>query len=1379
MSVLIQVFPSNEPRSKNLSLQGSQCYLSGDTINFSIPPSAQVLQKSIFSCSVAWVDNTFNMFAAADQNNILTAPGVAKTSMGSAMQNIIDFNASLGCMALFDTMQFKIYLTANVVESCPTWPLVTNFITRSRLGGNFVDYSVGTNLYPMFSDVSIDIGCRLGGNSFRTVCITLPFGLLNSGYPLDLEKSGGLSIDLVMSTFQRLGNCTHILANLTYLPSTNAAITAPLANFSPYQVVPSLTYNFDNSPSLLTLDSATNVFNYNLVIAKPVLWVITIAKQNGVEGPSLIPFTYLAIKQNQTLLGINQFMGLSFTSEMIRSFNFLLYNKLNYSNSAVGYVTSQAFQCSDLLFYRDGQKQIYGYLTAGTPLPIQWSTAAPNAFIQVANVNSFVADLFVKVWKGSFQSFYFDIGGNGVSFANTLVQYQLYFKPFNRPGPSTQNSNLNVNPYLSYSDLPYNTVNSAYTPWNWNVSTISIPGIYPSTVNGPEIQQMSSTEPYMANQFLTGGFTEYEQNPTGTRTPPALTVYCNLSPDLTLTSSHMKYIQPLDPQQNSNVITATEQVRSVELSTTSGSTLNIAPNATKLPKYLKLNYAAPQSNVVRVQELFINCSVVTSETPNSITLEALLPAAGFPGKMFLFFRPIWVNDQPIPQGFGMYILPTTTFTPAGITRIYQILAFGTLLLTADITTTNPNIAGGGAAANSVFLNQHVVTTNNTVIDTQNPQATNNFYTAQPVTNCVKNTIGYSAILGAASFIRGVQWLLPMNLKAAFPFVQEDLFNLTYGLPSANLSIQDKWEKSFTDSWIYDPSYNHQLVDSIPNRTRDTCFPSWLSCFPFHETTVGLSGIQLSDFQISQAPNFIPILRLPLYGVHPSFVSMREVPYTAEYNRRLRIVLDTRCIAFANVPGGVNRGVTTEMNLVKYLHGPRITNASTPQYPSSRLTTVTGAIQIANSNLFQAGFQRTVPIGWILDPTYVPVLWIETVFFDESTMLRQVNEFATRGVDMSFVNFDYQRRYMQNDIIASVNLFDQITADQQFFIGSRGISQLLLTHRHLLNVNGDLVVSQNPAANEAAWQTPVHCGAGGATMPCYLERLAVPWYVASRLGCLTYSVPFGVENPGTVVKNNVTQLPEYKVLVDNSLVFPFSVGDNVTNQIMYAMGSYLPLRRPDQEVNYNAKRILKMYSTGLPRIFSQYDSTQAYATPINTGDGIAAGNMVQATTLYWPPPISGVNDNITWGASLLPFKNVVPIVIPPDFQNGQILKIPNITSQTYPFHNYITGYPAQPPSLFTVFTTPIVPYITQALSPVNLCKQVGNAYYANYYSYSSNLVGAQDTTNYAFTSNWNLLAFANCQQLCRTIAFMQVMKIHFNNTVANLAILFPSGAVLEA
>lgn len=1348
---LIKIPPSSTPRTLNGDSQNNlpPCYYSTDTIRFDIPVQNAVVYGVVFSAKIFF----------------LTDLGTATLTT----QGILDFSPQLGYLGLFNNISLSRYLTTNVIEQYAIWPLIGAFISRAGHGDDFIDKSVGNGIYPMFNDMSINTGTRpvqpdmqgfwnytgpttkaysatntSDANAavnvtmdydMRSVAFSLPFGMLNANYPIDLQQQGGMSINLqiarTIETCQLIQSTSFALpapktcletnwpgalgtltngyaASTTYVPRTPWNSAATFDTFSHPdggngQWVKTYAGTLAAPNGLLT----NKINNYQIGVLDPILWLfVQPTAYSTVPAPAEFPFMYVSVRRNQTNFGLTQFFTVPFANETVRSLYWMALNKTNTTKPELGYYLTSAFRTYEMVLMINGFRQVYAYPTNAQPLESQWSQYAPTCFLQAALIDSYHPGTFDRVFNGALLPLHYDPEGNGKVFANVNFQYRLTLAT------------------LDQQQLPYNN----YVPAN--------AGAFTTMSSGPIFQELTALPMLPISMFFgtnplgnpnTNVWTQW----AGIGWAPQLGYSYFLSPTLNLTNAvstacpYFKFAQYFDPQMNTDMVTVAQESKTVVAATAATGTVPVAPTAPLLPTMIDFMQAPPETPVERMTEFLLPCQVIPAPVANAIQLEFQLPYGGYPGSMWLLFQPQLVNVVNVPTGWAFLQLG------AGANKMQYISSFGSGPLygiAAGINVPNPPTAGlvvltAGQGDGPVAAGAPV------------------YFQTNPIAwaNSMYNTIGPSAILGDTSWVCYLNWLVPNTVQLQFPFLQMDKYLYNYGLASSANTIVSRYIARETNAWMYDPTYEGQLVDCVMNRRFNTMYPRHLTYFPYWDP-----NSTYSDFPnyalLGGVANRVPIMYIHLDAVHPSFRSMARAPWTSGYNRKLRITLDTGMYAMANVPAGLGRGLWTEPDLYRYFQGVypslgSIAQETTPTFQQSQRT---------------IGVQRQNVPGWILNPnqSFGPTIRYQALYLNEVAMTDRLNDFRTRGVEMAFTTFDYQSRYSAfNPILASATgdetttsyvLYDQLQGNQPLQITGRGTRSLFVLHGGFTQENNRWVPFTNSAVPEPQLLTKCvgyyNVAPPFQNITTYCDLVKHPYYAVMRDGPLAYSLPQAIEPMGSALSNFGKQVATYIPIMDGEQIYPFQIGDMADILNLYAWSFKQPLQRPDFEVTYNAARRYKVYDQGIWRCLDW-----------NCFAFLTAGSALRNNLTYTPFTTSyyfgTFFDNITHGFPLLPTRYVLPIVFNAAFQGGALFQLQKVSSALAPYRNYLTGFPV---------TNGGTSYLRQTFPSVaGANNQYARNYLPNYYNYT------------------------NAWYITRLYAFAQTTVLFFNDETASINYLYPA------
>lgn len=1098
---LIQVLPANTPRATQNTAVSYNAYFSGDSITYNIVQSDMLLRGLLFTGSTAIVDQDGNFLSGANSTGALYT--------GAAY----NFHPSLGYVGgLFSSIKMTRFMGNNVLQDVPDLPTICRFISATRHSTDFIDYSGGCGLYPCFNDASIvpnypwQGGTLLsamtpatGGNPARTVpgrvmkqfAFTFPLTSLHAGYPIDLNVSQGLSFNLLVARFQDSctvsmstdGNTVKTLQNT--LPNTAGGAFASLlgnnAAVANNQMSAWDIYT-NGKPVVITSNgAAANLQNTpacapiatQLVIIDPKLYLFLERKGPGTESvPSQFPFVHIALRKIQLNYGLTQNFSITIKEEVIRNFYFMMKSSTNISTACLGQHNTHSFAVSRMQLELDGQRQIYAYDTIGQPALSQWSFNTPNAFVYTAARDNFQKDAYRRIFEGMYVFYDYDTGGNGVLFANCVVQYRTVLKPFsfiwqNNPWA------LNPNTYVTTTGWPFNM----QFQYDWSGNTVApISWLQPSMMTGESIYERNTLIP--ANTYgiaPAGGF----PFPPGLRSMPqvqiplnnALTNFCTYLG----VSPNFKFALVVDPGPTDTSLVVCEEEATLVMSATAAQFIAVTKPAVKLPSILNFRKCAGISPVVRVTEEYINATILPNPDPGTIILDFLLPGGGFPGEMYLnlnlipvnepltqqmpafnsdvdtvppFLQPLASNGYNVTSG-GMGQVTPWGFGFVGAAAFNNAWQVGAPTGAGTFNWYVPIFAGMGylptlqSAGPWFWANTPIPASNPATVNAPNPAAAvpkgSATYGLLAPYNNYKNHMTYSSLLGDATLVRRLLWFLPNNVKLDFPNLQKDLFLAGYGKSTAASAAYSKFISHRSSAWFYDPTYNNQYRDVLTFRQRNGMCDSWNSIFPFYTdytypnvnmsllmssppgTAVQTNTVTMTDMQ-STCPF---IMQINLGEIHASFRKMRTVPYTPDVARHLQIHLDLAGTSLANVPGSVAGGVTTTSNPCRFLQGKMVTtiNNANPQevihntnwgrIDANVGTSLNWLSPGRQTSETVCGFQRKIPVGFCVDTSKrPPVLLAECVFYEPQTMERLSNKFKTDGVVQRYSQFNYMKQYAE-------------------------------------------------------------------------------------------------------------------------------------------------------------------------------------------------------------------------------------------------------------------------------------------------------------------------------------------------------------------------------
>jgi len=1290
--------PSNQPAQGNLTVGNFNSvqvpvYQSGDLLSFIIPVQASIIRGTLLTGKAIQIGPTTGGNSSIQP--IYGPTGSNGTALGTGQ---IGFSPKSGYFGLFVNCRLNRALTNNTIEEITLVNLITSYISTTMHGSDFIGKANGLGVFPMFKDCSYD-SARAGtqnvawptantgwpsiavanaiqntsyGAAMHSFAYTLPLGVLNAGHVINLEVSGGLQIDMFIARF--VDNSNQLLPFGAVAPAFPTSLFCPATNsYSP------------------------NMNSSGIQVYDPVLWVIMdLAPPSPADDT--FPFHFISVRRAQTQQGTNTFLSVFLLDSVIQSFYYLMLDKTHLVAPQFPTYLSSAYSLAEFKFLIGGNPQLYAYPAWNQPRDEQFSQYIPNALIQTALSTDARTQTLTNVFNGGYVAYDFDPQGNGTTFANVIAQYQFFFQP------------------VSTSSYPFNSV------------TINN-GAPPIMSTGPIFQQINTsllqdTVDYDATPVSVSSSLVYQAACVTAAYFYPLTEAANAEKQLPglgqIINPYVKYGDYKSATTDFDVLAVTTETKTVIINQAASSILPVAPVAIPTPDVLKFNNAAPRSGVVRVENRLIVAQVMPapSTIKNAIWLQVLLPSNGMPGDMFLNLRIRWANDSPGYNGLWRYGYDTVYMGQidtqiaqnagksafqlnAGAMNIFPVsfVLRGVGMNPIQNVSINgipvmygiPSAVGTVSAAWLINVSNYAINYSSIV-----PGGTTNIWNLLQgasttvsggtgklpfyFSSSIWNTISLGSQLGSAGLIRRIDWVLPNSVNATFQYVQEDHFLQTYGLDKQRTISQSKYDGNFTDGWIHDSQFEGELVDCIQSRQQNRCFGRWTSLFPVWNTLSQQQGdyySRLSDYQW----NVPPILRINLSAVHSSFVSMQRVPNTAIQQRFLNIYLDTRCLSFANVCSGIGYGLTHEADVARFLVGPQPEACYLTPYPASAAGTFAAA----------RGFPRKHVFNWVLDPTWTPTVTAQLIYYAPATMERITSDFATKGHTMTFTLFDYQRRYAQYGDFegwqnTNNNTFNQIVTDNQLQIGGRNPQLLMITHKPLMNVNGDMALVNQPLVRESYIQgtTTIEDITDITRFNWCTELLAIPDYLASRDGAISCSLPYVVENPTDLSfnQNNRLEVSQYNITVDNVPLQPFYFGSNAVNALMYSYSFQRPTSGLPFYTELYAPRRVKLYE----EIFDNFLGDLYFACNNGPFGLTYSGSPYLASRYSLTHPLniyagSGgplYNCYSRRGQPLLPTRFVTCVPLPSDFANGYIMKIQDVstsnisTSNILPTSNYVFG-----------------------------------------------------------------------------------------------------------
>lgn len=753
---------ANQPRTNTNGTANNvfPTFHSGDVATFVLPQQTTDLMGAIVTGYYRFLDQTNTPLMTETNPNELGLFTTWSTNAGC-----VNFSPKCGNLGLFSSVTASRYLSGQKIDQLLFTALSAFIRSNARFHDDtFVNGSLGTDLYPYFQDASLDPSCILpmsAVSQWKNFSFSIPLGSFQAGHSISLNASQGLQLDFQIA---RSYDSCHFLQADTPYPQYDSvkwpsAIYTGVADFgigtAPWNIYTGLN-NIPNSQAQYSIEAYLRMF----VFLKP---------SNPAEpAADVFPYVTYTIRRTAMNYNSNQYFGFPLANNIISRFYWTALNKQNcLINPEVGQCHSAAMSLSDLRVFLNGSFQIYAYPTAGTPLLTQQSAFAPNALVYSSLIDDPV--LFPSVATGGLQEYIYDSQGNGQVFADVILNYNLFLKPFGKGQWSTCTPTHTQPHHLA---LPL--------PWN------------PYFEGSSMIQSESF-------QDLNAMVSAYYSGQGGYNT----SCYTKLSGDVSFLQSPLfKYLVSVPTNTDTDVTCITKEVKTLIVDATASTTISAAPIAEAVPTILHFNQCAGTSTVFRVQEVQVFGTRVPSATLNTITYQFLLPNSGTLGKMYLRFLPKYAKESYIPVGYGFY--QTTNNIGATSNTVYTRV-WGEYLF------NNPNATVPIMTANSAMTYPTLQTI------------------SFPLTGL--NTFSYNDMLGTGTWFRAHRWILPLSLNLQFNNMQEDFFLKYYGTSSKQLAAENYWTRHISDTYFTENSTEGFLVD-FSFRQYSSAVPQHLSMFPW-------------------------------------------------------------------------------------------------------------------------------------------------------------------------------------------------------------------------------------------------------------------------------------------------------------------------------------------------------------------------------------------------------------------------------------------------------------------------------------------------------------------------------------------------------------------
>jgi len=1032
---VILLNPSVLPR--NGAVLGQPCFISGDVIQFIIPAQSTKLLDVVLAGKFCLLNP--DQSGAGGSPSLYLAEG----------PKIFGFNGKVGKLGLFSYLRLSRAYTGNVIESWPQLPLQLSFIGSTQHGSGFASYNAGTGLQPWRIDTAYGASRGLCLPSVTAtnpvIPLTLqvedfyyspPCGLLSDRQAKSLTALNGLQFDMQVAN---IGDAMQAV-----LPfKTTAGTKSNLSAYGmPRQYVGAAYSETTNLPSFVG-------------ILNPVMYYI-IDDSDTIPSSQQVTYVSVDLVRTQLIPSFSQFVSWPIARLLLKSVLVFVMNKNSQSSVELGALLTCSFRTYDVQLLLNGARQIFAYNTARGAVGYDWSENTPNAFL--VNLRSEPRRFYAsqRVCRGAFTIWDYDIIGTG-----SLI------------------SGVNVVCNLTLQVWPQTLLGTPYNPLDGTTCLSLQPEKEQSFGLFRVIRPQTNNAQVQTFQGL--GYTSVHDYSISTGIGTALPLTSGF-PTVYPVSTALNYLQKYNvfsqPSTDYQFVTTTLSSKTLIVNNEASVIVPEAQGSIrqKYNPYLNLNHAAPQSSVVRVQELTLSTEIIASSIPNTIGIRILLPDNGVLGKMYLNL-PIRATNAAGLSLWGNVVVnnpgPGATFDA---TFIYASAASNgfqpsNLLL-------NNGYTHSGLVANSLCFDMTVADYFQSQVAAPEPPATSIGYET-----IAFNRFGYSSVLGTVSFIKGLQWVLPENLAIQRYELQAETFLHRYDEANDVDFIHTRYTSRQSNAFFPSDLHSGALVDCIWARLYNHAYSCIDSVFPiYHNTNRVLSDMPLAATQQ---------LRIDIGTLDQTCKAMEGSLLCSSQKRYLDIFVDQKLIGLANHPCGYGGS----------------------KFVGAELNSFTGA-GVEPKTLSSVAFASQFGIELI--PGTQPTVTIQLIYHDTASMQRLNETFKARGYQFTVADFSFQRKFYGVGALATIAtpLGDRIDLP----IGGKNPACCIITHKPLTWVNNELNLNITPQATTCQSGIPpyIYCrdGAFGLSIPAQITdpslwiTAPVVTYTPQIDNTLIYTFPFG-------------------------------------------------------------------------------------------------------------------------------------------------------------------------------------------------------------------------------------------------------------------------------
>lgn len=1151
---VILLNPSVLPRNGNIL--GQPCFVSGDILQFIIPAQETRLLDVVISGKVT--------FLAPTQNAQGTAFGLYPTEVF----NIMGFNGKVGKLGIFSYLRLSRAYTGNVIESWPQLPLQLSFVGTTQHGSGFSNYNAGSGLQPWRMDTSFGT-CR--GNLIPNNDPTLaafdntapvedfyfspPCGLLSDRKPKDLSALNGLQFDLQIAN---IGDSLQSV--LPYKPRQDS--DAPnVENNAAYGFV-----QLGNGTATLTTPPA------DIGILNPVMYYI-VDDSPGLEASLSVTYVSVDLVRTQLIPSFSQIVSWPIARLLMKSILVFIMNKLNNTRIELGALTTCSMRTYDVQLFLNGARQIFAYNTSRGAVGFDWSQCTPNAFLQSLRTEPKRFYAAQRVSRGAFSIWDYDILGTGKLLSGINVVCNLTFQPWTKSLVGSPFNQLDGTTCLTL--MPEFIQNYSYVQANRPVGT-----------NGTTVPT--------TNNFA--GYTGVDFNAQYTGTGTALAANPNTFPTQNQIDTSLTYMRKYNmfqpPTTDYQFVTTTLSSKTLIVNSEASVVVPEAASAKQLRfnPYLNLNHAAPQSSVIRVQELTLTTEIIPSPVPNTIGIRLLLPDNGILGKMYL--------NLPIRPANAVGL----TLTGGFLTNATTLANFGVTASQINGRTTTVNAPGVPNNLGNIRLCW------NTPLNTLSTVPT------PCLENICWNKFGWSAVLGTDSIFKGLQWVLPENLAIQRFELQSENYLHRYAETNEHDYNHSRYTTKQTNAFFPSDLHSGALVDCCWARLYNHAYCCIDSVFPIYNSVAALSDMPISATQQ---------IRLDIGTLDQTCRAMEGSVLCSSQKRYLDLFLDRKMIGLANHDCGFG--------------GSKFSASELNSLRTTIVGDADGPLTLSNNIVMPSSLSLE------LIPGMLPTVTIQLVYHDAGTMTRLNETFKARGYQFSVAEYSFQRRFFATGKMNTIStpLGERIDLP----IGGKNPSACFINHKALTWTNNELNLNIYQESSTVCSGIPPYIyardGAFGYSIPGQIltndqwATSPVVTYTPQIDNTLIYTFPFGTSITNAIgyalVHNKPLALTQHLVDFGSKRAAPVLESMFWTTGLRYTNSNVMtgipgPINTPTRGANgastYNVPVSPKTRSCyyGCPLLPSRFTTVIPILPEMQNGNLLS---IYSNPTTYQTPSILGI------------------------------------------------------------------------------------------------------------------------------------------------------------